>query len=82
MSAADKATRLAVAALLKERQRLAFDANLFDLRLSCLPFAKNASIRRKEIDTAIAQLTGELKLTGGSSKASPSSKTEQLEMFS
>lgn len=69
-----KATRLAVEALKKERQRIAYDANLFDLRLACTPHAKRCSERRKEIDAAIAALTGE--------PTKPASiQTKQLEMF-
>lgn len=52
----DKATKLAIEALLREKQRIAFDANLFDLRLACTPHAKRASERRKEIEAAIATL--------------------------
>ncbi len=52
----DKATKLAIEALLREKQRIAFDANLFDLRLACTPHAKRASERRKEIEAAIAKL--------------------------
>jgi hypothetical protein len=67
----DKATRLAVEALQKERQRIAFDANLFDLRLACTPHAKRCSERRKEIDAAIADLTEQNRTPA----------IEQLEMF-
>jgi hypothetical protein len=67
----DKAVRLAVEALQKERQRIAFDANLFDLRLACTPHAKRCSERRKEIDAAIADLT----------KRTNTPVIEQLEMF-
>lgn len=55
----NKSIRLAVQALRNERQKLAFDANLFDLRLACYPKAKAASERRKEINAAIARLTGQ-----------------------
>lgn len=51
-----KTKALAIEALIKERQRIAFDANLFDLRLACTPHAKRASERRKEIEAAIAEL--------------------------
>jgi hypothetical protein len=54
-----KTTRLAIEALKKERQRIAFDANLFDLRLACTAHAKRCSERRKEIDAAIAELSGQ-----------------------
>ena len=67
----DKAVRLAVEALQKERQRIAFDANLFDLRLACTPHAKRCSERRKEIDAAIADLTEQNRTPA----------IEQLEMF-
>ena len=67
----DKSTRLAVEALQKERQRIAFDANLFDLRLTCTPHAKRCSERRKEIDAAIADLT----------EQNRAPVIEQLEMF-
>ncbi|MCG2787705.1 MAG: hypothetical protein L6461_21675 [Anaerolineae bacterium] len=67
----DKATRLAVEALQKERQQIAFDANLFDLRLACTPHAKRCSERRKEIEAAIADLT----------ERTCAPVIEQLEMF-
>ena len=66
-----KATRLAVEALQKERQRIAFDANLFDLRLACTPHAKRCSERRKEIDVAIGDLA----------EQNRTPVIEQLEMF-
>lgn len=56
----DKAIRMAITALKMERQRIAFDANLFDLRLACYPKSKAASERRKEIDAAIAELIGQV----------------------
>ena len=52
----DKTTKLAIDGLVREKQRIAFDANLFDLRLACTPHAKRASERRKEIQAAIAKL--------------------------
>ena len=52
----DKTTKLAIDALVREKQRIAFDANLFDLRLACTPHAKRCSERRKEIQAAIAKL--------------------------
>lgn len=67
----DKATRLAIEALQKERQRIAFDANLFDLRLACTPHAKHCSERRKEIAAAIVDLT----------ERNRTPVIEQLEMF-
>lgn len=67
----DKSTRLAIEALQKERQRIAFDANLFDLRLACTPYAKRCSERRKEVDAAIADLT----------EQNRAPVIEQLEMF-
>jgi hypothetical protein len=55
----DKTTKLAIDALVREKQRIAFDANLFDLRLACTPHAKRCSERRKEIEGAIAKLKQE-----------------------
>jgi hypothetical protein len=85
----DKAIRLAVQALRNERQKLTFDANLFDLRLACYPSAKAASKRRKEINAAIAELTGQpepgsgiVAQESGLSKTQPASNPEQMEMFS
>jgi hypothetical protein len=84
----DKAIRLAVQALRNERQKLAYDANLFDLRLACYPQAKAASERRKEIDAAIAELSGQpepspgiaARLAGKSEKRA-NQNSEQMEMF-
>jgi hypothetical protein len=85
----DKVIRMAVQALRDERQKLAFDANLFDLRLACYPKAKAASERRKQINAAIAELTGQpepgsgiVTQKSGPSNAQPASNPEQMEMFS
>ena len=67
----DKTSRLAIDALVREKKRIAFDANLFDLRLACTPHAKRCSERRKEIDAAIADLTEQNRTPA----------IEQLEMF-
>jgi hypothetical protein len=85
----DKAIRLAVQALRAERQKLTFDANLFDLRLACYPRAKAASERRKQINAAIAELTGQpepgsgiVAKKSGPSNAQPAPNPKQMEMFS
>jgi hypothetical protein len=80
----DKAIRLAVQALRDERQKLTFDANLFDLRLACYPQAKAASERRKQINAAIAELTGQPEPGSGmvvQKSEQPQSIPEQMEMF-
>jgi|GEM_PF-3271088 len=83
----DKAVRMAVQSLRDERQKLAFDANLFDLRLACYPKAKSASERRKQIDAAIAELTGQSEPVSriiaqkGRQLLPPASGPEQMEMF-
>jgi hypothetical protein len=79
-----KTTRLAIEALKKERQRIAIDANLFDLRLACTPHAKRCSERRKEIDVAIAELMGEAAINQKSinrAKKPISLRSAQMELF-
>lgn len=85
----DKAIRLAVQALRAERQRLAFDANLYDLGIADYPAAKRSSERRKEINAAIGELIGQpepvsgmVAQKSGLSNAPPSPNPEQMEMFS
>jgi hypothetical protein len=85
----DKAIRLAVQAMRAERQRLAFDANLYDLGIADYPPAKKASERRKEINAAIAELTGQpepvsriVAEKNGPFNAQPAPNPEQMEMFS
>ena len=80
----NKAIRLAVQALQAESQKLAFDANLYDLGLAVYPMAKSASERRKEIDEAIAELTKDQVLPAAAKQPSPVRRptTEQMEMFS
>lgn len=75
MTMADKTLRMAVDALIKERRLVAFDANLFDLRLACTPHAKRCSDRRKEIDAAIVAIAN----TGRPQAKEP--PPQQLEMF-
>ena len=52
----DKALRLAVAALRKQAQRLAVDANLHDVYHADYPHAVNASQERKLLLEAIEEL--------------------------
>lgn len=53
-----RAISRAIEALKQERRALAFDANLFDLKVATYPHAESASIRRKEIEQAILELGG------------------------
>jgi len=50
-------TRLAIEAIQKQIQRIAFDSNLFDRGLANYPYAENCSTKRKDLLAAIAELT-------------------------
>jgi hypothetical protein len=78
----DKAIRLAVQALRAQHQKLAFDANLYDLGIADYPHAKKASERRKEIDAAIAELTESPEPAKAEPGAKRRSRPNQMEMFS
>ena len=50
---ADKANKIAIIAIRKQIQKIAVDANLFDLGLADYPYAEQCSLKRKELQTAI-----------------------------
>ena len=54
-----KTKRLAIEAMKKQVQRIAFDANLFDRGLIDHPHYEQASKKRKELLAAIKQLESE-----------------------
>jgi hypothetical protein len=49
-------SKLAIEALRKQIQKIAFDANLFNKGLADYPYAKNCSEKRKELLKAIEEL--------------------------
>lgn len=52
--------KLAIEVMQKEIQRIAFDANLYDLGFADFPSAENRSKRRRELLKAIEEITLEL----------------------
>ena len=50
--------KLAIEALRKQIQRIAFDANLWDRGIADYPHAEHCSQKRKQLQAAIAELEG------------------------
>lgn len=53
----EQAIKMAIKALLEQRHKIAFDANLADTLNADYPYAINCSKKRKKINEAIAILT-------------------------
>lgn len=50
--------KIAIEAIRKQIQKIAFDANLFDLGMSDNPYAERCSKQKKQLLAAIAKLEG------------------------
>lgn len=51
--------KLAIEAIRKQIQRIAFDANIYDRGLGDYPYAQKCSKKRKELEAQIQALQGE-----------------------
>ena len=54
----NKTNKLAIEALRKQIQKIAFDANLFDRGMADYPYAEECSRKKKKLLEAIAELGG------------------------